>query len=202
MVRLRKFTKGAYSEFFNEYSNVSTDNNLTVFGIRDLQDELRPMAMFVIMRFIWKIITGQKKRRVLVVDEAWWMMQNEDGASFLFGLVKRSRKYGLGVTTITQDVGDFMKSQYGQPIITNSALRFLLKQSSAVIDMVQDTFNLTDEEKYILLEGEVGEGIFFAGKKHVAIKILASYTEDQIITSTPEEIKKIQEKKKAGFKPV
>ncbi len=202
LVRLRKFTKGAYSEFFNEHSNVSTDNNLTVFGIRDLQDELRPMAMFVIMRFIWKIITGQKKRRVLVVDEAWWMMQNEDGASFLFGLVKRSRKYGLGVTTITQDVGDFMKSQYGQPIITNSALRFLLKQSSAVIDMVQDTFNLTDEEKYILLEGEVGEGIFFAGKKHVAIKILASYTEDQIITSTPEEIKKIQEKKKAGFKPV
>lgn len=196
LVRLRRFTRGAYSEFFNQYSNVSTDNNLTVFGIRDLEDELRPMAMFIIMRFIWKVITGSTKRRILVVDEAWWMMQNEDGASFLFGLVKRSRKYGLGVTTITQDVADFMKSEYGQPIITNSALRFLLKQSPAVIGMVQETFNLTDEEKYVLLEGEVGEGIFFAGKKHVAIKILASREEDQIITSTPEEIEKIKEKKR------
>ena len=196
LVRLRRFTRGAYAEFFNQYSNVSMDNNLTVFGIRDLEDDLRPMAMFIIMRFIWKIITGSTKKRVLVVDEAWWMMQNEDGASFLFGLVKRSRKYGMGVTTITQDVADFMKSEYGQPIITNSALRFLLKQSPAVIDMVQDTFNLTDQEKHILLEGEVGEGIFFAGKKHVSIKILASYAEDQIITSTPEEIRKIKEEKK------
>jgi type IV secretory pathway VirB4 component len=196
LVRLRRFTRGAYSEFFNQYSNVSTDNNLTVFGIRDLEDDLRPMAMFIIMRFIWKVITKSTKRRILVVDEAWWMMQNEDGASFLFGLVKRSRKYGLGVTTITQDVADFMKSEYGQPIVTNSALRFLLKQSPAVISMVQETFNLTDQEKYILLEGEVGEGIFFAGKKHVAIKIMASREEDQIITSTPEEIEKIKEEKR------
>ena len=198
LVRLRRFTRGAYAEFFNKYSNVSMDNNLTVFGIRDLEDDLRPMAMFIIMRFIWKIITGSTKRRVLVVDEAWWIMQNEDGASFLFGLVKRSRKYGMGVTTITQDVADFMKSEYGQPIITNSALRFLLKQSPAVINKVQDTFNLTDQEKHVLLEGEVGEGIFFAGKKHVSIKILASYAEDQIITSTPEEIQKIKEKKRKG----
>ena len=202
LVRLRRFTRGAYSEFFNQYSNIDTDNNLTVFGIRDLEDDLRPMAMFIIMRFIWNTITKSTKRRVLVVDEAWWMMQNEDGASFLFGLVKRSRKYGMGVTTITQDVADFMKSEYGQPIITNSALRFLLKQSPAVINKVQDTFNLTDQEKHVLLEGEVGEGIFFAGKKHVSIKILASYAEDQIITSTPEEIRKIKEKKrqeKRGF---
>ncbi len=195
LVRLRKFTRGAYAEFFNQYSNVSTNNNLTVFGIRDLEDDLRPMAMFIIMRFIWKTITRSTKRRILIVDEAWWMMQNEDGASFLFGLVKRSRKYGMGVTTITQDVADFMKSEYGQPIITNSALRFLLKQSSAVINMVQDTFNLTDQEKHILLEGEVGEGIFFAGKKHVSIKIVASHAEDQIITSTPEEIEKIKRRK-------
>ena len=195
LVRLRKFTRGAYAEFFNQYSNVSTNNNLTVFGIRDLEDDLRPMAMFIIMRFIWKTITRSTKRRILIVDEAWWMMQNEDGASFLFGLVKRSRKYGMGVTTITQDVADFMKSEYGQPIITNSALRFLLKQSSAVINMVQDTFNLTDQEKHILLEGEVGEGIFFAGKKHVSIKVVASHAEDQIITSTPEEIEKIKRRK-------
>ena len=196
LVRLRRFTRGAYAEFFNQYTNVTTDNNLTVFGIRDLEDDLRPMAMFIIMRFIWKVITGSTKRRVLVVDEAWWMMQNEDGASFLFGLVKRSRKYGMGVTTITQDVADFMKSEYGQPIITNSALKFLLKQSPAVINTVQDTFNLTDQEKHVLLEGEVGEGIFFAGKKHVSIKILASYAEDQIITSSPEEIRKIKEEKR------
>ncbi len=197
LVRLRKFTRGTYSDFFNKQSNVSTNNNLTVFGIRDLEDELRPMAMFIIMRFIWKTMTSKIKRRILVVDEAWWMMQSEEGASFLFGLVKRSRKYGMGVTTITQDVADFMRSEFGQPIVTNSALRFLLKQSSAVIGMVQETFNLTDEEKYILLEGEVGEGIFFAGKKHVAIKILASYAEDQIITSTPEEIQKIKERKES-----
>ncbi len=196
LVRLRRFTRGAYAEFFNQYTNVTTDNNLTVFGIRDLEDDLRPMAMFIIMRFIWKVITGSTKRRVLVVDEAWWMMQNEDGASFLFGLVKRSRKYGMGVTTITQDVADFMKSEYGQPIITNSALKFLLKQSPAVINTVQDTFNLTDQEKHVLLEGEVGEGIFFAGKKHVSIKILASYAEDQIITSSPEEVRKIKEEKR------
>ena len=123
------------------------------------------------------------------------MMQNEDGASFLFGLVKRARKYWLGVTTITQDVSDFMQSNYGRPIVTNSALKILLKQSSAVIDMIQETFNLTEEEKFILLEGEVGEGIFFAGQKHVAIKITASYTEDQIITSSPEEIEKMKRAK-------
>jgi len=200
LVRLRKFTRGAYAEFFNQHSNVSTNNNLTVFGIRDLEDELRPMAMFIVMRFIWKVITQSKKRRILVVDEAWVLMENEDGASFLFGLVKRARKYGLGVTTITQDVADFMKSEYGQPIITNSALRFLLKQSSAVIDIIQNTFNLTDQEKYILLEGEVGEGIFFAGKKHVSIKVVASDAEDQIITSTPEEIRRIKERKsREGF---
>lgn len=195
VVRMRRFTKGAYSGFFNQYSNVSIDNNLTVFGIRDLEDELRPMAMFIIMRYIWKSVLSSTKRRILVVDEAWWMMQHEEGASFLFGLVKRSRKYALGVTTITQDVADFMKSEYGQPIITNSALRILLKQSSAVIDRIQKTFNLTNEEKYTLLEGEVGEGIFFAGQKHVVIKIVASYTEDQIITSDPREIEKIKRQK-------
>ena len=130
-----------------------------------------------------------------MVDEAWWIMQTEDGASFLYGIAKRARKYWLGVTTITQDVGDFMKSSYGQPIITNSSLQFLMKQSPATIDVVQKTFNLTDEEKYLLLEAEVGEGIFFAGQKHVAIKVVASYTEDQIITTAPEEILKIREAK-------
>jgi len=132
------------------------------------------------------------KKRILVVDEAWWLMETEDGASFLFGICKRARKYWLGVTTITQDVNDFMRSSYGQPIITNSSLQILMKQSSATMDIVQKTFNLTNEERYLLLETEVGEGIFFAGQKHVVMKVIASYVEDQIITTSPEEIAKIK----------
>ncbi len=186
--RLRKFTEGTYASFLNNYSNVSMNNNFVVFGIRDMEEQLRPMAMYIIMRYIWNTVRSSLRKRILIVDEAWWIMQTEDGASFLYGLVKRARKYWLGVTTITQDVNDFMKSEYGQPIITNSALKILMKQSSATIGLVQKTFNLTEEEKYILLEPAVGEGIFFAGQKHVAIKVMASYAEDQIITTSPEEI--------------
>jgi len=194
--RLQKFTSGAYSQFFNQPSNINIKNRLVVFGIRDMEDELRPMALFIILRYIWKTITSELKKRILVIDEAWWMMKNEDSASFLFGTVKRARKYWLGVTTITQDVNDFMKSEYGKPIITNSSLSLLMKQSPATINVVQQTFNLTEEEKMLLLETPVGEGIFFAGTKHVLIKILASYTEDQIITTAPEEILKIKQAKK------
>jgi len=190
--RLRKFTEGTYAPFFNQPTNISTDKPLVVFGIRDMEDELRPMAMFIIMRYIWNKVRSELKKRILVVDEAWWLMQTEDGSSFLFGVAKRARKYWLGVTTITQDVGDFMKSAYGQPIITNSSLQLLMKQSPATIDIVQKTFNLTEEEKLILLEAAVGEGIFFAGQKHVAIRVVASYTEDQIITTAPEEVLKIK----------
>jgi conjugal transfer ATP-binding protein TraC len=198
VLRLGRFTQGTYSKFFNQYTNVSMDNNITVFGIRDLEDEMRPIAMFIITRYIWKTITSSMKKRLLIVDEAWVMMKHEDGASFLFGLVKRSRKYWLGISTITQDVSDFMQSSYGKPIVNNSALKILLKQSSAVINTIQEIFHLTNEEKNILLEGEVGEGIFFAGQKHVAIKITASYAEDQIITSSPEDLKKIKQAK-TGF---
>lgn len=190
--RLRKFTKGTFAQFFNQKTNVSMDKPLVVFGIRDMEDELRPVAMYLIMRYIWNQVRAKLKKRILVVDEAWWIMKNEDGASFLYGLCKRGRKYWLGVTTITQDVGDFMRSSYGQPIITNSSISVLFKQSPATIDLVKNAFNLTEEEKYLLLETEVGEGIFFAGQKHVLIKAVASYTEDQIVTSSPEEILKIK----------
>jgi len=190
--RLRKFTKGTYAPFFNQPTNISMDKPLVVFGIRDMEDELRPMAMFIVMRYIWNKVRSELKKRILVIDEAWWLMQTEDGSSFLFGVAKRARKYWLGVTTITQDVGDFMKSAYGQPIITNSSLQLLMKQSPATIDILQKTFNLTEEEKLILLEAAVGEGIFFAGQKHVAIRVVASYTEDQIITTAPEEVLKIK----------
>ncbi len=194
--RLRKYTKGTFSSFFNSPSNISMDKSLVIFGIRDMEDDLRPIAMFIVMRYIWNSIRVSLKKRILVVDEAWWMMKEADGASFLYGICKRARKYWLGVTTITQDVSDFISSEYGKPIITNSSLQLLLKQSPAAIDLVQKTFNLTDQEKYLLLESPVGEGIFFAGQKHVAISIVASYTEDQIITTSPEEIIKIREAKK------
>ncbi len=190
--RIRKFTKGTYANFFNQPSNISTNNRFVVFGIRDMEDELRPIAMFMIMRYIWNSIRAEIKKRLLIVDEAWWIMQSEDGASFLFGICKRARKYWLGVTTITQDVSDFMKSSYGKPILTNSSLHLLMKQSPASIDIIQKTFNLTDEEKYMLLEAAVGEGLFFAGTKHVAIRVVASYTEEQIITTNPEELQKIK----------
>ncbi len=193
--RVRKFTKGTFADFFNQPTNISMKKPLVVFGIRDIEDELRPIAMFMVMRYIWNEVRSELKKRILVVDEAWWIMRTEDGASFLFGICKRARKYWLGVTTITQDVNDFMKSNYGQPIITNSSLQLLMKQSPATIDVVQKTFNLTEEEKYLLLEAEVGEGIFFAGQKHVAIKVVASYTEDQIITTSPEEVLKIRQAK-------
>jgi len=193
--RVRKFTKGTYASFFNQPTNISVKKPFLVFGIRDMEDELRPMAMFVIMRYIWNTIKSELKKRILIVDEAWWLMKSEDGASFLYGIAKRARKYWLGVTTITQDVSDFMKSTYGQPIITNSSLQLLMKQSPATIDVVKKTFNLTEEEKYLLLEAEVGEGMFFAGQKHVAIKVVASYTEDQIITTAPEEVLKIKRAK-------
>jgi type IV secretory pathway VirB4 component len=193
--RLQKYTKGTYSGFMNQYTNVNMQNNMVVFGIRDMEESLRPIAMFIILRYLWNTIRYQLKKRIVVVDEAWWMMQYEDGASFLYGLAKRSRKYWLGLTTITQDVGDFLKSTYGTPIVTNSSMQLLLRQSPATIDAVQKVFNLTEEEKYLLLESQVGEGLFFAGQKHVAIKTVASYVEDQIITTSPEQIQQIKQQK-------
>ena len=186
--RLRKFTEGTYAKFFNAPTNITTDNAFVAFGIRDMEEGLRPLAMYIIMRYIWNKVRSELKRRILVVDEAWWIMKTEHGASFLFGIAKRARKYYLGVTTITQDVGDFMKSEYGKPIITNSSIQLLMKQSPATIDLVQKTFNLTDEEKILLLETEIGEGIFFAGQKHVAIKVVASKTEHEIVKTSPKDI--------------
>ena len=186
--RLYKFTKGSYAGFTNKATSVDVANRFVVFSIRDLEDELRPIAMYIVLNFIWNLIRTELKPRILVIDEAWWMMKYPDSASFLFSLVKRARKYYLGVTTITQDVEDFLTSPFGKPIITNSSLVLLLKQSPATIDLVQKTFNLTETEKALLLEAAVGEGLFFAGLKHVAIQIIASYFEDKIITTTPAQL--------------
>ena len=193
--RLTKYTRGTWAGFINKPTNVDINKKFVVFSVRDMEDELKPVAMYIIMHFIWNAIRKQLKKRLLVIDEAWWMMKSEDTASFLFSLAKRGRKYYLGLATITQDVSDFLKSPYGLPIITNSSIQLLLKQSPSSIDVVQKTFNLTDEEKYLLLESDVGEGIFFAGLKHVAIKTIASYTEDQIITSDPSQVLAIKKAK-------
>ena len=194
--RLKKYTSGTFAGLLNSPSNIDVKNQLIVFSVRDLEDELKPLAIYTIVNYIWNVVRSSMKKRILVIDEAWWLMQREDSAKFIFALVKRCRKYYLGVTTITQDVNDFLSTLYGQAIVNNSALQLLLKQSPAAINRVQQTFLLTEGEKYLLLEGNVGEGIFFAGNKHVAILIRASYTEDQIITSDPRQLLEIEAQKK------
>ncbi|OIO07083.1 conjugal transfer protein TraC [Candidatus Falkowbacteria bacterium CG1_02_41_21] len=194
--RLKKYTEGTFAGLLNNLTNVEMSNQLICFSVRDLEDELRPIAIYTIVNYIWNVVRSETKKRVLVIDEAWWMMQNADSAKFIFALVKRCRKYYLGVITITQDVNDFLTSPYGQAIVNNSSVQILLKQSPAAVDLVQKTFMLTEGEKYLLLECGLGEGIFFAGNKHVAIKVVASYTEDQLITSDPRQLLEIEEAKK------
>ncbi len=193
--RLYKYTQGTYSGFVNQRTNIDVKNRLIVFSIRDLEDELRPVAMYLVLNFIWNLVRSQLKRRMLVIDEAWVLMKYPEGAAFLYGLAKRGRKYYLGLTTITQEVEDFLSSPYGKPVITNSSLQLLLKQAPASIDIIGKTFNLTEAEKNLLLEAGIGQGLFFAGLKHVAIQIVASYFEDKIITTKPEQLLKQREEK-------
>lgn len=194
--RLKKFTQGTFSGLFNSPTNIELNNQLVVFSVRDLEDELRPIGISIIISYIWNVARSSLKKRILVIDEAWWLMQHEDSAKFIYGLVKRSRKYYLGVTTITQDVNDFLLSPYGQAIINNSALQLLMKQAPAAIDIVSKTFLLTQQERYLLLEAGTGEGIFFAGTKHAAIKVVASRTEDEIVTTNPQQVLEIERAKK------
>lgn len=186
--RLYKFTKGSFSGFLNQPTNIDIGNRLIVFSIRDLEEELRPIAMYIVLNFIWNLIRAQLKKRLLFIDEAWIMMRHDSSASFLFGLVKRARKYYLGVSTITQDVEDFLRSPYGRPIITNSSIQLLLKQAPATMDILAKAFDLTEAEKNMLLTAEVGTGLFFAGRRHVAIQIIASYFEERVITTNPKEL--------------
>jgi len=188
LTRLQKYTQGTWKNFINQPTNVDINRKFVVFSIRDMEDDLKPVAMYIVTHFIWSAVRKNLKKRLLVVDEAWWMMKSPDTASFLYGIAKRGRKYYLGLSTITQDVNDFMDSEYGPAIVANSSMQLLLKQSTSSAEVLQKVFNLTDEEKYLLLESSVGEGIFFAGLKHVAIKVIASYTEDQIITSDPSQV--------------
>jgi type IV secretory pathway VirB4 component len=194
--RLEKYTEGTFAGFLNEPTNVRVDTQLIVFNIRDMEEILRPVAMYLVLQYVWNQIRSNLRKRLLFVDEAWIMMAHEDAGNFMFRIAKRCRKYFTGLTTITQDISDFVNSPYGKPIITNSSIQLLLRQSPASIDVISETFYLTEQEKFMLLESNVGEGIFFAGLKHAAIKVVASYTEDQIITSDPAQLIEIAKAKK------
>ncbi len=185
--RLRKYTTGTFAGIFSQQSNVDINNQMVVFNIRDLEDELRPVAMYIVLSHIWNIVRAQQKKRLLVVDEAWQLMKYDDSANFLFSLAKRARKYYLGLTTITQDVEDFMSSKMGRAIVANSSMQLLLKQSASAVDVLSDVFKLTSEEKKRLSNFPVGQGLFFAGQNHVHIQIIASNTEEGLITTNPNE---------------
>jgi type IV secretory pathway VirB4 component len=200
--RMEKYVSGTYAGIFNKPTNVELGTGLIIFQIRDLEDALRPVAMYIILNFIWARVRSSLRKRILVIDEAWSIMQYDDSARFLYGLVKRARKYWLGVSTITQDVDDFMKSDFGKPIITNSSMQLLLKQAPSAVENLAKVFNLTEGEKYLLLNSNVGQGIFFAGAKHVAMQIIASYMEDKIITTNPEEVLAARELTTTVSKPV
>ena len=184
--RLRKYTTGTFAGIFSQQSNIDINNNMVVFNIRDLEDELRPVAMYIVLSHIWNIVRTQQKKRMLIVDEAWQLMKYDDSANFMFSLAKRARKYYLGLTTITQDVEDFMGSKMGRAIVSNSSMQLLLKQSSSAVDVLGDVFKLTEEERKRLANFPVGQGLFFAGQNHVHIQIVASDTETGLITTNPQ----------------
>ena len=183
--RLRKYTTGTFAGIFSQQSNIDINNQMVVFNIRDLEDELRPVAMYIVLSHIWNVVRAQQKRRLLIVDEAWQLMKYDDSANFLFSLAKRARKYYLGLTTVTQDVEDFMSSKMGRAIVNNSSMQVLLKQSSSAVDVLSDVFKLTNEEKKRLSNFPVGQGLFFAGQNHVHIQVIASETEESLITTNP-----------------
>lgn len=191
--RLRKYTTGTFAGIFSQPSNVDINNPLVVFNIRDLEDELRPVAMYIVLNYIWNKTKSDQKRRILIVDEAWQLMKYEDSANFLFSLAKRARKYNLGITTITQDVEDFMGSRMGRAIVANASMQFLLKQSPSAVDVLSDVFKLTTEEKKRLSQFPVGQGLFFAGQNHVHIQVVASPTETGLITTNPGQIQAMQQ---------
>ena len=191
--RLRKYTTGTFAGIFSQQSNIDINNPMVVFNIRDLEDELRPVAMYIVLNYIWNKTKSDQKRRILVVDEAWQLMKYEDSAHFLFSLAKRARKYNLGITTITQDVEDFMGSRMGRAIVANASMQFLLKQSASAVDVLADVFKLTSEEKKRLSQFPVGQGLFFAGPNHVHIQIVASPTETGLITTNPTQVRQINQ---------
>ena len=198
--RIEKFVKGSLVGIFNQQSNIDIRNTFTVFSIRDLEEELRPIAMYLLLDFVWTRIKNDIRKRLLIVDEAWHLMQHPDSATFMYSIAKRARKYYLGLSTITQDVEDFLATDYGKAIVTNSSVQILLKQSPAAIDRVADVFYLSEGEKHLLLAADVGEGIFFAGPNHVAIRVVASENEHSLVTTKPQELEEMHKKQEAVIK--
>jgi conjugal transfer ATP-binding protein TraC len=196
--RLRKYTTGTFAGIFSQQSNIDINNPLVVFNIRDLEDELRPVAMYIVLNYIWNKTKSDQRKRILIVDEAWQLMKYEDSANFLFSLAKRARKYNLGITTITQDVEDFMGSRMGRAIVANASMQFLLKQSPSAVDVLSDVFKLTSEEKKRLSQFPVGQGLFFAGQNHVHIQVVASPTETGLITTNPQQIQQMNTANQQG----
>lgn len=190
--RLRKYTTGTFAGIFSQQSNVNINNSMVVFNIRDLEDELRPVAMYIVLSYIWNKTRSDQRKRLLIVDEAWQLMKYDDSANFLFSLAKRARKYFLGLTTITQDVEDFMGSKMGRAIVANASLQLLLKQSTSAVDVLAEVFKLTDEERKRLSQFPIGQGLFFAGQNHVHIQIIASPTETSLITTNPQQLQQLQ----------
>lgn len=191
--RMKKYTTGTFAGLFNQPSNISLDNQFIVFSIKDLEEELRPLAMYIILNFIWSRVKSERKKRQLIVEEAWIMMKYQESAQFIYSIAKRARKYYLGLTTISQDIDEFIGSPYGRAIINNTSLSLLMKQHPATVDVIAKNFHLTQAEKYFLLNCEVGEGLFFAGLNHIAIKVVASYDEDQLITTNPEQLNQMEQ---------
>lgn len=194
--RLEKFVRGSAKGLFDQPTNVDLKNTFTVFGIRDLEESVRPIAMFLILDYIWTRVRRDRRRRILVVDEAWFMMKHPDSANFLHSIAKRARKYYLGLTTITQDVEDFLSTEKGQAVVTNSSIQILMKQSPTAIDKLVETFYLSEGERNLLLSANVGEGLFFAGENHVAMQVVASNREHLLITTDPRELARIEEIKR------
>jgi len=197
--RMEKYITGSFRGIFDQKSNFDIKNQLTVFSVKEMEESIRPVAMYVILDFIWTRVKKDLKKRILVVDEAWYFMKNQDSASFLHSMVKRARKYYLGVTTITQDVEDFLHNDYGRAIVTNASIQFLMKQSTASVPILAETFYLSQGERQLLVTSDVGEGIFFAGQNHVALRVVASDEEHAVITTNPEELLKRQELKKSNM---
>jgi len=199
--RLEKYITGSFRGIFDQKSNIDIHSHLTVFSVKEMEEEMRPIAMYIILDFIWTRIKKNLKKRLLIIDEAWYFMKHPDSASFIHSMVKRARKYYLGITTITQDVEDFLQSPYGKAIVSNSSIQFLMKQSTASIPVLAETFYLSQGERQLLVTADVGEGIFFAGQNHVALRVVSSQEEHELITTNPEEVLQKQELQHAASDP-
>lgn len=200
--RLEKFITGSFRGIFDQGSNIDITSQLTVFSVKEMEEELRPIAMYIILDFIWTRVKKNLKKRLLVIDEAWYFMKHPDSASFIYSMVKRARKYFLGITTITQDVEDFLTNDYGKAIVSNASIQFLMKQSTASVPVLAETFYLSQGERQLLVTADVGEGVFFAGQNHVALRVVASPEEHGLITTNPEELLQRQRQVLMANQPV